>query len=89
MTTGSAPGFYLAEDGQFRFGNNPGGTAPYIYWDNATLTIRGKIETDDNFTSKIGDWEVVDGNFQHTSGQIVLDATLVFITFGLMHPIMN
>jgi hypothetical protein len=83
LTTGSAPGFYLNEDGRFRFGNNPddvhfpvGNKPPFIRWDNATLTIRGKIETDDNFTSKIGDWEVVDGNFQHTSGQIVLDATL-------------
>jgi hypothetical protein len=43
-------------------------------WDNATLTIRGKIETDANTVSQIGDWEVVDGNFQHNSGQIVLDA---------------
>jgi hypothetical protein len=83
LTTGSAPGFYLNEDGRFRFGNNPddvhyavGSKPPFIRWDNATLTIRGKIETDDNFTSKIGDWEVADGNFQHTSGQIVLDATL-------------
>jgi hypothetical protein len=75
LLTGAAPGFFLAENGRFRFGNNPGGTAPYIYWDNTTLTIKGKIETDDNFTSKIGDWEVVDGNFQHNSGQIVLDAT--------------
>jgi hypothetical protein len=44
-------------------------------WDNTTLTIRGKIETDANTVSQIGDWEVSDGNFQHNSGQIVLDAT--------------
>ena len=41
-----------------------------------TLTIRGKIETDANTVSQIGDWEVENGNFQHNSGQIVLDATL-------------
>jgi len=83
LITGSAPGFYLAEDGQFRFGNNPddvhfavGSKPPYMRWDNATLTIRGKIETDANTVSQIGDWEVSDGNFQHNSEQIVLDASL-------------
>jgi hypothetical protein len=76
LETGASPGFYLQQDGKFRFGNNPGGTSPYIFWDNATLTIRGKIETDANTVSQIGDWEVVDGNFQHNSGQIVLDAGL-------------
>ena len=81
LLTGSLPGFFMQTDGQFRLGHNPedvhylvGQKPPYLRWDNATLTIRGKIETDDNFTSKIGDWEVVDGNFQHNSGQIVLDA---------------
>ena len=81
LTTGSAAGFFLQQDGQFRFGSNPddvhfaaGSKPPFMSWDNVTLTIRGKIETDDNFTSKIGDWEVEDGNFQHNSGQIVLDA---------------
>jgi hypothetical protein len=83
LTTGSAAGFFLREDGRFRFGNNPddvhypvGNKPPFMSWDNATLTIRGKIETDANTVSQIGDWEVSDGNFQHTSGQIVLDATL-------------
>jgi hypothetical protein len=83
LTTGSLPGFYMQTDGQFRLGHNPedvhfpvGEKPPYLRWDNQTLTIRGKIETDDNFTSKIGDWEVLDGNFQHNSGQIILDAEL-------------
>jgi hypothetical protein len=81
LTTGSAPGFFLREDGRFRFGNNPddvhfpaGSKPPFMSWDNTTLTIRGKIETDANTVSQIGDWEVEDGNFQHNSGQIVLDA---------------
>jgi len=83
LLTGSLPGFFMQTDGQFRLGHNPedihypvGQKPPYLRWDNSTLTIRGKIETDDNFTSKIGDWEVLDGNFQHNSGQIVLDAAL-------------
>ena len=83
LTTGSAPGFFLREDGQFRFGNNPddvhfaaGSKPPFMSWDNVTLTIRGKIETDANTVSQIGDWEVSDGNFQHNSEQIVLDASL-------------
>ena len=83
LITGSAAGFYLQQDGKFRFGSNPddvhfavGNKPPFMSWDNATLTIRGKIETDANTVSQIGDWEVSDGNFQHTSGQIVLDATL-------------
>ena len=81
LTTGSLPGFFMQTDGQFRLGHNPedvhyavGQKPPYLRWDNSTLTIRGKIETDDNFTSRIGDWQVLDGNFQHNSGQIVLDA---------------
>jgi len=84
LTTGSAAGFFLQQDGQFRFGSNPddvhylvGNKPPFMSWDNATLTIRGKIETDANTVSQIGDWEVsTDGNFQHNSGQIVLDANL-------------
>jgi hypothetical protein len=83
LITGSAAGFYLQQDGKFRFGSNPddvhfavGNKPPFMSWDNATLTIRGKIETDANTVSQIGDWEVSDGNFQHNSGQIVLDATL-------------
>jgi hypothetical protein len=83
LETGSAAGFYLQQDGKFRFGSNPddvhfaaGSKPPFMSWNNVTLTIRGKIETDANSVSQIGDWEVSDGNFQHTSGQIVLDATL-------------
>ena len=80
LITGSNPGFYLAEDGQFRFGHNPEdvhyGTVkpPYIKWDNTTLTIRGKIETDDNEISRIGNWKVDNGSFLDSTEQIVLDA---------------
>ena len=73
LTTGAASGFYLQQDGKFRFGNNPGGTSPYIYWDNATLTIKGKLETDNQQISQIGNWFVEDGKFRDTTGDIELN----------------
>ncbi len=74
LTTGTAPGFYLQQDGQFRFGQNVASGEPYIYWNNAVLEIRGKILTDDSQVSQIGNWKVQDGNFQDSTDSIVLNA---------------
>ena len=92
LDTGSAAGFYLQQDGRFRFGNNPddihyepGSKPSYISWDNTTLTIKGKIETDSTpgSISKIGDWEVVGGVLQASSsaGQISLNPNIPNIKF--------
>jgi hypothetical protein len=75
LTTGTAPGFYLQQDGKFRFGGNVTAGNPYIYWDNLTLEIRGKIITDDNTVSQIGNWLVENGNFRDTTNSIVLNAS--------------
>ena len=87
LTTGSAPGFYLQTDGQFRLGYSPddvhfpvGSKPPYLLWDNATLTIRGKIETDQNTVSRIGNWKVQNGAFMDEDERIVLDGATRQIT---------
>jgi hypothetical protein len=74
LTTGTAPGFYLQQDGKFRFGQNVAPGEPYIYWDNSTLEIRGKIITDANEVSEIGNWKVENGNFQDSTDSIILNA---------------
>jgi hypothetical protein len=74
LTSGTEPGFYLQQDGKFRFGQNVVAGNPYIYWDNTTLEIRGKIITDANEVSEIGNWKVQDGNFQDSTDSIVLNA---------------
>jgi hypothetical protein len=74
LTTGTAPGFYLQQDGKFRFGQNVSPGNPYIYWDNTTLEIRGKIITDANEVSEIGNWKVENGNFLDSTNSIVLNA---------------
>jgi hypothetical protein len=75
LTTGTAPGFYLQQDGRFRFGQNvvPGNS--YIYYNDNVLEIRGKLLTDANEVSEIGNWKVQDGNFQDSTDSIVLNAT--------------
>jgi hypothetical protein len=75
LTGGSAPGFYLQQDGQFRFGENvvPGNS--YIYYTPGVLEIRGKLLTDAASVSELGNWKVIDGNFQDSSDSIVLNAT--------------
>jgi len=75
LTTGTAPGFYLQQDGQFRFGQNVASGEPYIYWNNSVLEIKGKILTDDSQVSQIGNWKVQDGNFQDSTDSIVLNAS--------------
>ena len=68
-------GFYLAQDGEFRFGNTPSSGQPSISWDNNILQIRGKIVTDSGQISEIGNWRVTtDGNFEDTTQAIVLNA---------------
>ena len=68
-------GFYLAQDGEFRFGNTPASGQPSISWDNNILQIRGKIVTDESQISEIGNWRVtLDGNFEDTTEAIVLNA---------------
>jgi hypothetical protein len=79
LTGGTAPGFYLQQDGKFRFGQNVSAGNPYIYWDNSTLEIRGKIITDANEVSQIGNWKVQDGNFQDSTDSIVLNANATAI----------
>ena len=74
LNTG-ASGFYMAQDGEFRFGNTPSSGQPSISWDNTTLTIRGKIVTDATQISEIGNWRVsTEGNFEDTTQAIVLNA---------------
>jgi hypothetical protein len=74
LNTGDA-GFYLAQDGEFRFGNTPSSGQPSISWDNNVLSIRGKIVTDSGQISEIGNWRVTtDGNFEDTTQAIVLNA---------------
>jgi hypothetical protein len=76
LTSGTAPGFYLQQDGQFRFGQNVSAGNPYIYWNNNVLEIRGKILTDNTEVSEIGNWRVDTlGNFRDSSDGIVLNAT--------------
>jgi hypothetical protein len=75
LTTGTDPGFYLQQDGKFRFGGNVTAGNPYIYWDNSVLEIRGKIITDDNSVSQIGNWLVENGNFRDTTNSVVLNAS--------------
>jgi hypothetical protein len=68
-------GFYLAQDGQFRFGNTAASGLPSMIWDNNILQIRGKIVTDSNEISEIGNWRVTtDGNFEDTTQAISLNA---------------
>jgi hypothetical protein len=68
-------GFYLAQDGEFRFGNTPSSGQPSISWDNNILQIRGKIVTDSGQISEIGNWRVTtDGNFEDTTQAISLNA---------------
>jgi hypothetical protein len=73
LLTGTDPGFYLQTDGKFRFGGNVSPGSPYIYWDNSVLEIRGKIITDDNTVSQIGNWLVDNGNFRDTTNSVVLN----------------
>jgi hypothetical protein len=74
LNTGDA-GFYLAQDGEFRFGNTPSSGQPSISWDNNILQIRGKIVTDSGQISEIGNWRVTtDGNFEDTTQAISLNA---------------
>jgi hypothetical protein len=74
LNTGGA-GFYLTQDGEFRFGNTPSSGQPSISWDNNVLQIRGKIVTDESQISEIGNWRVtLDGNFEDTTEAIVLNA---------------
>jgi hypothetical protein len=75
LTGGTAPGFYLQQDGKFRFGQNVVAGNSYINWDNTTLEIRGKLLTDAASTSEIGNWKVIDGNFQDSTDGIVLNAS--------------
>ncbi len=74
------PGFYLQDDGKFRFGNITGSGLPYIYWDNANLTIKGKIVTDNTVISEIGNWRVEQGKLQDVNEFIVLNPNDVTIT---------
>ncbi len=69
LTTGN--GFYLQQDGKFRYGGPTGGSEPYIYWDNSILTIKGKIVTDNNST--IGSWQVVGDTLQDSAGTMKLN----------------
>ncbi len=73
LITGSAPGFYFQQDGKFRVGNNPGGSSPYMYWDNNTFTIKGKLITDDSEISELGNWKVDNGNFIDSTDSIELN----------------
>ncbi len=72
-TAGTA-GFYMQTDGQFRFGNTVSSGLPYMFWDNNVLTIKGKIETDNNQISQLGNWFVEDGVFRDSTGDISLNA---------------
>jgi hypothetical protein len=72
--TSGTSGFYMQQDGQFRFGNTIPSEKPSIYWDNNTLTIKGRIQTDNSLVSEIGNWRVVEGNFQDIDASIVLNA---------------
>ena len=87
LVTGSAAGFYLAQDGQFRFGNNPDDVhflqkPPYIQWDNNVLTIKGRIITDENQVSRIGNWNVDEGRLQDDNAGIVLNPNTQTITIN-------
>ena len=81
LDAGSA-GFYLAQDGQFRFGNTQASGLPSLIWDNNTLSIKGKIQTDDSLVSEIGNWRVVEGNFQDSDASIILNATQKVISIS-------
>jgi hypothetical protein len=72
---GGGAGFYLEETGKFRFGNITGSGLPYIYWDNNSLTLKGKIITDDLTVSQLGNWEVDGGNFIDSTDAIELNPT--------------
>jgi len=68
-------GFYMANDGQFRFGNTLTSGLPSMVWDNNILQIKGKIVTDASQISEIGNWRVTTaGNFEDTTEAIVLNA---------------
>ena len=75
-------GFYMANDGQFRFGNTIASGLPSINWDNNTLSIKGKIQTDNSLVSEIGNWRVVEGNFQDQDASIVLNANSKVISIS-------
>ncbi len=76
LDSGTAPGFYLQQDGQFRFGANASPGNSYIQYKDDVLTIRGKIVTDASQVSEIGNWRVDTlGNFRDSSDGIVLNAT--------------
>jgi hypothetical protein len=81
LDAGSA-GFYLAQDGQFRFGNTQASGLPSLTWDNNTLSIKGKIQTDNNLVSEIGNWRVVEGNFQDSGASIILNANSKVISIS-------
>jgi hypothetical protein len=62
LTAGN--GFYLAQDGQFRFGNDTTLTgANYVSWNNVALTIKGQLITNN---SQLGNW-LVDGTILRDS----------------------
>jgi len=75
-------GFYLENDGKFRFGNTIASGLPSINWDNNTLTIKGKIQTDNSLVSEIGNWRVVEGNFQDSDASIILNANSKVISIS-------
>jgi len=75
-------GFYLENDGKFRFGNTLASGLPSINWDNTTLTIKGRIQTDNSLVSEIGNWRVVEGNFQDQDASIVLNANSKVISIS-------
>ena len=62
LTAGN--GFYLQQDGKFRFGNDTTLTgANYVAWDNIALTIKGQLITNN---SQLGNW-LVDGTILRDS----------------------
>jgi hypothetical protein len=81
LDAGSA-GFYMAQDGQFRFGNTQASGLPSLIWDNNTLSIKGKIQTDNSLVSEIGNWRVVEGNFQDSDASIILNANSKVISIS-------
>jgi hypothetical protein len=81
LDTGGA-GFYMENNGRFRFGNTLASGLPSLFWDNSTLTIKGKIQTDNSLVSEIGNWRVVEGNFQDSEASIILNANSKVISIS-------
>lgn len=82
LGTSGTSGFYMQQDGQFRFGHTIPSEKPSIYWNNDTLSIKGRIQTDNSLISEIGNWRVIDGNFQDVSSSIILNANAKVISIS-------